>query len=626
VCGIFGHTQFDPSLLEVSRRALHTLTHRGPDQWGDWHRDNVYLGHRRLSILDLSPSGRQPMVSGDNDVAICVNGEIYNYIELRAALEDKYAFTSRSDSETVLHGYIEWGIDDLLKRLDGMFALAIVDMRQNRLFLARDRFGQKPMYYSNSGGGFSFASEIKALMEFDDALRTFSYEGIKEWLYYRGNPTSRTIYHNVHQLRQGRYLEYANGAFSEHVYYDVLDYVDPADSEREPDQDELSHLLDAAVTKRLISDVPVGTQLSGGVDSSLVTHYARKHSDADLLTFSFGFSGAESERYSEEAYARQAAQHVGTEHRQYNSDGRDVGEVFRTVVHLSDGLLDYPNTIAIYLLSRFTKPHITVSLTGEGADELFGGYKKFDLAERLGRGRQTPLSALTPLLSKLSMPRMQTLARSAYLRKRYAGEPRAILENLNSYVSRETLTRYFGEADVSLFDELDYSRISAYPFYKQLLIVDHKTYLRSLLDRQDRASMGAAIEARLPFLDRAVVEWGMAVGKRGLYDRYENKRVLKSLCAELFGHEFAYRRKKGFLPVKRWIDSPHCFKPYLDAAFRSDFLLREKLDFSSLEPYLNDNSFAKKNLNYGDDERVWIKWYLMVLRAAQDVFSVRNIV
>lgn len=564
------------------------------------------------------------MTTNQNDVAICVNGEIYNFQQLRKELEGRYEFKSHSDSEVVLHGYVEWGIEKLLSKLDGMFAIAIVDTRKKKIYLARDRFGQKPMYYAGHGEHFLFGSEIKALFEYDDSLRVFSIEGIKDWIYHRGSNVKQTIYHGVFQLLPGCYLEVSRESIHEHVYYDVLDTMDPG-SERQGDLNELSHHLDEAVRKRLMSDVPVGVQLSGGVDSSLITYFLQPHHNGGFHSFSFGFD-EEYRAYSEEEYATRVADQIGSTHHQMNSNEHEVAAAFEKVIWHTDGMLMHPNTIAIYLLSLYMKPLITVSLTGEGADELLGGYTKFNFSEKvLHRGGFRPFSPEF-YLSKIPHRRLNRYRRLNYLTKRYGGNSKRVLEDLNCYISRETFSQLFGNHSDSLFDGIDYERIKEYPIYRQMLILDHKTYLVSLLDRQDRASMGAAIETRVPFVDKDVVEWGMSLARNALFGDGENKRILKSLSAKIFGDEFTYRPKKGFpLPMEKWIDSQDCYKPYWDAVYDDEFLLREHMNFEFMDRYLQSDSFTNKTLNYGNDERTWIKWFLLVLRTTQDIFSIEKV-
>ncbi|MFC1462234.1 asparagine synthase (glutamine-hydrolyzing) [Verrucomicrobiota bacterium] len=619
MCGIFGILGFEEGQIDRARKALHSLKPRGPDQWGEWYDSKTYLGHRRLSIIDLSEDGRQPMAAGG--VVIAVNGEIYNFVQLREQLSGEYEFRSESDSEVVLHGYREWGIDGLLRRLDGMYAMAIYDKAENQLYLVRDRYGKKPMYYSQANGRVLFASEIKAMLEFDDRLRVFSYDGIRRWIYHRGSHCSGTIFHNVHKLRPGTYLRAKGGKISETRYYDSLD---ESREWAEPDAvGRLEDLLDRAVAKRLVSDVPIGLQLSGGVDSSLIGHFLRRHHSGEMHTFSIGFGEPEYQQYSEEKYARFAADKLGFTHHQLNITMGDAVQAYEKAVYLCDGMLDFPNTIPIHLLSLYAKDYVTVMITGEGADELFGGYTKFRTVEALQHPRPWSKAVPDVAIRLLGNGRLRRYARAMYLAKKYGGSTREILDSLNCYIHPDTFTAIFGRRDFSLYDEIPYDRISQLPFFRQAIIVDHKTYLFSVLDRQDRASMGAAIESRLPFMDQDLVAQCMSLPKQYLYDSRENKRLLKTLCAEVFGSRFTYRRKMGFpLPLNDWIDRRDAFAPHVDKVFQDDFALAERLDMAHLSGYLDGTDVDRHLLNYGDSDRIWVKWFLMTLRATQDIFRI----
>ncbi len=627
MCGIFGCTDFNPNDLDRARKALHTLSHRGPDQDGDYYDDHLYLGHTRLSIIDLSENGRQPMVS--EHAVIAVNGEIYNFQELRRELEDKYRFRSRSDSEVILHGYAEWGIDGLLKRIDGMFAFCIYDRRTRTTYLARDRFGKKPVYYHlSSGGRLLFASEIKTLLEFDDDLRVFSYDGIADWIYHRGSHSPHTIFDGINKLAPGSYLALSDRGCRKVCYYDAVD-VALAKLDKPPLRDVgvIRDGLDAAVKKRLISDVPVGIQLSGGVDSSLIAHHVRKNHNGQLHTFSIGFSEPEFAALSEEKYARYVAEKLGFIHHQCNITHEDVAEAYERVIYLCDGMLDYPNTIPIYLLSRFAKPYVTVMLTGEGADELFGGYTKYKRMEALTSGNSAAGAVPMWLLNRLGNSRLRGPARRCYLQKHYGRQPRSILENLNCYISPETFRSIFGECPGSLFDEISYERIAELPFFRQVLLMDHKTYLFSVLDRQDRGSMGAAIESRLPFLDTELVENALGLDRDLLFDHRENKKILKGFSAQLFGDEFTYRPKRGFpVPISDWMhEHSGGLGKYLDRVFLSDFALADRIDMKSVRKVLSPGWFGNRLLNYGDSEAVWVRWFLTAIRTAQDVFHIHSV-
>ena len=617
MCGIFGQLKLGGYVQDDARRALNSLAHRGPDQWSDWDDAHVYCGHRRLSILDLSDAGRQPMVG--HNVVLIANGEIWNFQTLRDELiAQGYTFNSHSDSEVLLHGYHAWGWDRLLERIDGMYAFSIYDADLGKLFIARDRFGIKPLYYAAGDFGFAYASEVKALFEWRDELRCFSLEGVRDWLLYRGGQSGLTPYYQIVKLLPGHSLcvDVRSGGFDVRQYYDVVDSIGTVKS----NPDDLPDVFEEAVSRRLMADVPVGLQLSGGVDSSLVGHTMNKLYDADHIdSFSVGFDAENEAHLSEEPYARFVADRYGFTHHQYNINREMIAQSFEHVLWLADGMLDYPNTIPIYLLSVYAKEHVTVQLTGEGADELFAGYTKFKKMAGLSSGsalaRGVPDGGID-MIGQID-PRV---GRMLYLRKKYAKQNAAILNSLNSYISAATIEEMFGAHQGHLLRDDTRAALDDFSFSRQLILADHKTYLVAVLERQDKSSMGAGIESRVPFLDRQLIEWAMNLDEDILFGADETKKILKDYAADIFSHDFAYRKKVGFpLPLKNWMESDAGLKPFRDRIYQDDFLLYEYF------MHYKKKSFDHILLHYGDSESQWVEYFMMVLRSAQDVFGIREV-
>ena len=453
MCGIFGVVDSKPVDRERCLTALDTLQHRGPDQWGEWHQAGAFIGHKRLSIIDLSEHGRQPMTSGDTVIA--VNGEIYNFLELRKELQSHFQFQSQSDSEVILHGYRAWGIDKLVERLDGMYAMAIYDQSEQALYLVRDHFGKKPLFYAQVGDRLVFGSEIKALFAYDDSFRVFSYEGIKNWVYYRGSNRISTIYHNINRLSPGCYIKWTNGDLQVKRYYDVTDYATDGSEPHFDIRDTVNYMLDEAVTRRLMADVPVGLNLSGGVDSSLIAYYLKENKIGRLHSFSIGFEDRKHARISEEPYARHVAQEMNLEHHQFNITMQDITAEFEQVIWLFDGMLDYPSAMANHLLYRYAKRYVTVVLTGEGAYELFCGYGKYLRADQVGRQssfvRRVMPAGAVELVDRLGG---MGAARTLYLARRYGGRPQQVLNDLNCYINPETFERLFGRVETTVLDNM----------------------------------------------------------------------------------------------------------------------------------------------------------------------------
>ncbi len=630
MCGIFGIKGFSAERIESARSALHTLTHRGPDQWGEHVAAGIYLGHRRLSIRDLSEAGRQPFIDAASGVAVIVNGEIWNDAPLRRELGES-RFRGHSDCEVFLHGYLTWGLTGLLERLDGFFAAAIHDPRDGTLHLVKDRFGKKPLYYAKSDGGWVFASEAKAVLSYEPACRVFDLAGIQHWLCYRGSTQASTIFKGIEKVPAGTALTLlADGQVKATRYYRyeqavLADFPAHVASEAELDA-QIESLLNKAIDKRFLSDVPVGIQLSGGVDSSLVSVLARERQGKKLDAYTVVFPEAADSDFDESAAARFVANYCDFRHHEVPVSNTTITDAFADVVWLFDGMLDIPNAIPIYLLAKAAKPDVSVLLTGEGADELFGGYSKFAWAPGMA-ARHASWQRLLPnaLFDDCPLPRsVQYRLQSAFVEKHYAGNPEALLRELNCFISPATAERLFGAKSHDPLQGLDLASLSKLPFAKQLQVVDQTTYLNFLLERQDKASMGMAMEARLPFLDYDLVQAMSALPTDVLFDEAQFKRPLKRLLARRLGDAFVYREKCGFgLPIASWLKDREGLGRYVDQALAEDFVLWQHVDRKTLLDYINGHRFRLRQLSYGDDEANWLRWFLAVLAVAQERFAIR---
>ncbi|MDD2884485.1 MAG: asparagine synthase (glutamine-hydrolyzing) [Dechloromonas sp.] len=631
MCGIFGVKGFGGDRLEVARVALHTLTHRGPDQWGEHVADGVYLGHRRLSIRDLSEAGRQPFVDAASGVAVIVNGEIWNDAALRRELGEA-RFRGHSDCEVFLHGYLTWGLAGLLERLDGFFAAAIHDPRSDTLHLVKDRFGKKPLYYAHHEGTWVFASEAKAILSYLPACRVFDLSAIQHWLCYRGSLQADTIFKGINRVPQGAALSLSSDGRCQQLRYFQFEkmvhsaYPAAVTSEEALDA-QVESLLGAAIGKRFLSDVPVGIQLSGGVDSSLVAVLAKEQQGKALDAYTVVFPDAADRDFDESAGARQVAQYCGFRHHELPVNNASISEAFADVVWLFDGMLDIPNAIPIYLLAKAAKKDVSVLLTGEGADELFGGYNKFTWAPRLA-ARQPGWARFVPhgFFEKLPLPlAVQHRVRSLYLNKNYAGQPDRLLRDLNSFISHESVARLLGARWRDPLQGMDMDALHALPFAKQLQVVDQLTYLNFLLERQDKASMGMAMEARLPFLDYDLVKAISPLPSHCLFDHKMLKKPLKRMLARRLGDEFAYRTKCGFsLPIASWLHDSKGLGRYVEQALSADFMLWNYFDRDRFLAYIGGQTFSLRQLSYSDDEAIWFRWFLAVLAVAQERFAIAS--
>ena len=580
MCGIAGFVGGGSraDLLAMGR----ALVHRGPDGEGTWTdpASGVHFVHRRLSIIDID-GGAQPMWNEDETVCVVFNGEIYNHVALRRELTAAgHVFASdHSDTEVLVHGYEEWG-DALPERLNGMFAFAIHDRARNRVFIARDRFGKKPLYYTLSGNTFIFASELSALLVHPEAVATIDTLSLRKYFAYGFIPAPRTLYRNISKLPGGWTLTFDTASCRVELrqYWRFL--IEPtSDIPRDPVNEwgeELVSLLRAAVERRLMSDVPLGVFLSGGIDSSAVLALAAQCVPASQLkTFSIGFNEPS---YDESAYARQVATRFGTEHSEkVLSIDAARGLVDEILARLDEPMGD-PSILPTYLLSAFARERVTVALGGDGGDELFAGYDPFKalrMAEIYSRVVPRPMHAAIRCVAE----RLPQSDRNMSLDFRI----RRALRGLSSPASAWNPT-WLGALEVrelaQLFDEpvavedLYSEAIEAWDGCAQSSVVDRtlefytRFYLQdNILTKVDRASMMVSLEVRAPFLDIDVVDFVRRIPNTYKYHRGETKYLLKRALERVLPREILYRRKKGFgIPLKRWLRDMRGTDPGLPAA------------------------------------------------------------
>ncbi len=561
MCGISGFLAHEPGAppdVPSVRRMNEAIRHRGPDADGVWWHGPCALGHRRLSIIDLSAEANQPMVNEDGSVALVVNGEIYNFRELRQELLAKgHAFRSKSDSEVILHLYEEHG-PDCVRRLSGMFAFALFDTRENRLLLARDRAGKKPLFYRRLKHGVAFASEVHALLSgFPDVAPEVDYGAIDEYLTLQYVPSPRSAYQNIAKLPAAHYASLAPGG----KVAIERDWRKPAagmlaGSTREL-ADELSSLLAAAVARRLVSDVPLGAFLSGGVDSSMIVALMATQSTARVKTFSIGFPHTDD---SELKYARLVAARYATDHHEMIVDPAMTDVIEPIVRHHGEPFAD-SSAIAMYYLARMTKEHVTVALSGDGADEVFAGYKRYRTA-RLGHIYDALPPGVRSLYRGALIGALHFAAPSA---ARYAtafpgGEASRYPSLVGHFTPEDKATFYLprmqaaaSRATVERFERV-LGESTAGSAIGRLADLDFQTYLTDDINvKVDIASMAHALEVRCPYLDTDVIEFAARL-PANLLMRVRGKYLLRRAAASLVPEPILRRRKRGFaLPLKRWL-------------------------------------------------------------------------
>jgi len=563
ICGFVGAP--DDASLQAMTDAL---SHRGPDGAGTTYdaATGAHLGHRRLSILD-APGGAQPLWNEDGEVGIVFNGEIYNHLELRKLLVAKgHVFRSdHSDTEVLVHGYEEWG-DQLPAKLSGMFAFAILDRRRRRVFLARDRFGKKPLYYTLTPHVFAFASELGSLAKHPAVDTTIDVRSVKKFLSYSFLPAPNALYRGSRKLPGGHSMTYdietRTTKIDRYWRFEIDPCVPPPDAERRW-TDELRGLLSEAVRRRLMSDVPIGIFLSGGVDSSAVLALAARHLPAgSIQTFAIGFNEPS---FDESSHARRTADHFGAVHHEQFVDLEQGRTILPDLLSRMDEPLGDPSILPTYLLSRFARKHITVALGGDGADELFAGYDPFKALKPatfyqrvVPRGVHAGLRVLADLLpiSARNMSFDFKVRRAlrgvsfppALWNPLWLGalEPRDVGELFNEPADPEDL---FSEA-LEVWNECGSDRLvdRVLEFYTRMYLQD------DILVKLDRASMLNSLEARCPFLDNDLVDFVRRLPAEYKFRRGQTKYLLRRALKGIVPDEVLQRRKKGFgVPLVQWL-------------------------------------------------------------------------
>lgn len=549
MCGLFGYVALGGPPPVVGADALRTLVHRGPDQQGDWSDTRVYVGHRRLSILDLSERGRQPFVSDDGTVVISVNGEIYNFLSLRQELSATYRFETTSDSEVVLHGYREWGITGLLKRLEGMYAFSVYDTRSSRLFLARDRVGIKPLYYSTRGSRIAWASELKALKTFLGAGQLeLDVTAIYDFLTYLYVPTPKTMYKDVFKLEPAHYLEIDvfTGALAKHRYWQLsthqcADSIDVA-------AERVRGMIGSAVRAQLCSDVPVGFFLSGGMDSSVVVLEAAKTGNP-VHTYCIGFDDPQQD---ETQFAKMVADRFGTQHKTRSLARTQIAPMFANLKVWFDEPFADTSAFPTYLVSQFARETCKVVLTGDGGDEVFGGYAWYTLFNRhVNDTALTPRSWLPTISSIRSRFRQSPVGKLANRLEFGMLNELELYTRLLGGLLKHQKHRHSVELGIAPdYDDYWYFR----KFYRaelstitRLQYLDFHTYLPDdILTKVDRVSMAVSLEARVPLLATEIVEYAFSLPESIRLHGGRGKGVLRYAYRDTLPSEILERVKKGF--------------------------------------------------------------------------------
>lgn len=573
MCGIAGYYG-NPLTPHVLHAVSNSIRHRGPEDEGFYKTvtgdGELSLVHRRLCIIDLSSGGHQPMLSGDGSAVIAFNGEIYNFLELRGRLEKEgFRFRSRSDTEVILHAYAKWG-PECVTRLHGMFSFALWDACERQLLLARDRLGKKPLYYRDSGGSFAFGSEIKAILAFDGATPDIDYSALDDYLTYLYVPYPKTIFQGIRQLPPAtRMLVRFRGGdvLTERTrYWDPMSWTAVFPGRRAL-KEQVEQLFSDAVESRLISDVPLGVLLSGGLDSSSIAAMVARKSKSAVRTFSIGFSQHAS--YDEIPYAKVVSDHFGTEHEVLQADPACWQHLTSLIYHF-DQPFGNPTAVLTYILSKLTKDYVTVALAGDGGDELFGGYPRYTGAYLSGVIRCLPGFIRTGLLPRLGAAMSDdSEGRHQFRRVREfleaSGQPpiEMYLRWIGYFSAAERRALYtpetraaIGHYDSGQFLRGLFNESEGLDPINRLAYVDIKSFLCcNVLEYADRMSMAHALELRAPLTDHRLVELSLRIPYNLKFRHGQSKWIFRQAMKPYLPVSVLNKKKVGFNPpLASWLN------------------------------------------------------------------------
>lgn len=607
MCGIAGSIKLNDEPIELADiyKMSEKLTHRGPDDQGSYFDTHVGLTHCRLSILDTSCAGHQPMRSDDNRYVIVFNGEIYNFRELRNVLETEgFRFNSNSDTEVVVKGYQRWG-SLLFEKLNGIFAFAIWDDQKKELLLVRDRLGVKPLYIYKTNESLYFASEVKAIRAVCPEISEINMESLNEFLYYGNALGNKTLFENVYTVHGGSYIRVKNKKLDSHTFWCAERLPEKSGVSFQNASEQVSKLLNAAVQRQLISDVPLGIFLSGGIDSSAITAYAAKNYPGRIKTFAASFEFDKG--INELDKARFVAKYFGTEHFEFYITGKDLPDLFEKMIYHHDEPFSDAANIPLYLMAREVKQNATVVLQGDGGDELFGGYNRYFLIKKFGNGFTRFASQIFYLLTR-KLPVPSQLKKPVRIIDAFGqttdSKMMALLLTMDTLRNNtlQTLSKPLREK-LSEFDPfLHYSKVgqrfNSKGLLQKMFYTDTQIILpNTFLEKVDKSTMAASIEARVPFLDNELVDYVMSLPSEIKLKGGEKKGLLKKALRGVVPDQILDGPKMGFsVPYENWLKGP--LHDYLVDKTHSIYIRQLGLfNYSLLDKRIKDHK--NSNSDYG---------------------------
>ena len=617
MCGLVGILSKQGNCDDAILRAMtRSLSHRGPDSFGhkisDFENSRVGFGHRRLSILDLSKQGGQPMESSNKRFLIIHNGEIYNFEKIQKELIQKgYKFNSKSDTEVVLNSFAEWGVECVHKFI-GMFVFAILDRETRKLYIFRDRAGEKPLYYYQKNDLFCFSSELKALIKHPDFQKNISMDSLSLFFKYGYIPSPHSIFENTFKLKPGHYLsvDLDTLAVVETKYWDVLDYfnlpkIQISESEA---LKKIETLMRSACNYRMVSDVPVGVFLSGGYDSTAVAAILQEQSNSKLKTFTIGF---EDPKYNEAPFAKQIASKLNTDHTEYYCTDKDLLDIIPSLPKIYDEPFADSSSIPTTLVSRIAKEQVSVALSADGGDEIFGGYTKYtrniDTLLKIHKWRKflkLPFAVIYPILERSRLSHKIQLIRECINAKDISMIARKRIESnyINSELQQKLLGHKFPSFSKTSFDEVSLLNRKYNNILDIMMGIDYKTYMTDdILHKVDRATMSVSLEGREPLLDHRLVEFVAKLPSNFKIKEGIKKNLLKNIVHKYVPKEMMDRPKKGFgIPFDRlFVQSKNeIFDYYLsNEGLKRYGIFDEKIVSKMKRDYhLNPNSLTQTRL------------------------------
>ena len=598
MCGICGYISKQKISLETLKEMNDSMLHRGPDDSGEIQMEasdgyTIGMGHRRLSIMDLSPLGHQPMANMDRQIYVVYNGEIYNFKELKMELQAKgYAFFSSCDTEVVVAAYQEWGTD-FLGHFNGMFAIALWDAREETLILARDRMGKKPLYYFLDGTGtLVWASELKPIMKYPYFKKAIRADLISSYLCRKYIKAPDTIFEDTYKLEPGQCAIWHWGGVKKFYYWNAIDrYQQLKNSYNEDFQtskSELKELLFDSVQRRLIADVPVGVFLSGGIDSSLIASVAKEITDERIKTFTIGFNEKEE---NEAEHAKQLASYLGTKHTELYLSNNDLLDMLEDLPTYYDEPFADPSQIPTMLVSKLARQDVAVVLSGDGGDELFCGYNAYEnlrIAKKMDKigGLLYPFKN-SNVFGKSSLWNKVPYGVDAVIENRNRNGKVQLFVNMAEQQSKAMVK---GKSISAIYDE----KVEIENWQIRRMLLDMQSYLPDeVLAKVDRASMKYSLEARCPLLDYRIVEFSFQIPHEYKYYKKNKKRILKSILYDFAPQELLDRPKKGFsVPLSVWFRT--CLKDRLYMYADKDIIEKQGI-FNYMEVKRNIDSIQVKN-------------------------------